>query len=189
MYLKKVEIKEEHHCFNRIGQKFEFKDITLLVGDQGCGKSTLLRGLQHQSKFLKIALTPLGQNGVNTMFFDTEHMNPRTRNPEEYDSNSGFGYFEAIDSRFKSHGEVLKRFTVDVISKAKNSVIFLDEPEAGLSLRNQYRLWDEILKACGRKCQIVIATHSLVIIQAGEDVLSLEHGKWMKSGDFISTQK
>ena len=189
MYLKKAEIKAEHHCFNRIGQKFEFKDITLLVGDQGCGKSTLLRGLQHQSKFLKIALTPLGQNGVNTMFFDTEHMNPRTRNPEEFDSNSGFGYFEAIDSRFKSHGEVLKRFTVDVISKAKNSVIFLDEPEAGLSLRNQYRLWDEILKACGRKCQIVIATHSLAIIQAGEDVLSLEHGKWMKSGDFISTQK
>jgi predicted ATPase len=71
----------------------------------------------------------------------------------------------------------------------KDSVILLDEPEAGLSLRNQFKVWDEVTRASENKCQIIIATHSLVIIQAAEDVLSLEHGKWMKSGDFISTQK
>lgn len=187
MYLKEAEVKQEYNCFTSEGRKFEFRNITVLVGDQGTGKSTLLRGLQSQSKWLKVTLTPLGQRGVNSLFFDTEHMNPRTRNPELYkEDDSGFGYAEALMSRFKSHGEVLEKFTVGVISKTRNSVLFLDEPEAGLSLRNQFRLWNEIKKASERKCQIVLSTHSLVIIQAAKNVLSLEHDEWMKSEDFIS---
>jgi len=192
VYIEQAKIASQHRCFKK-GKKFRFRDITVIVGDQGCGKSTLLKGLQAQDKFLDLQLTPLGLKGVNSFYFDSEHMNPRTNDPALYSKANGedigIGYVGSIMSRFKSHGEVLKMYTVDCLKKVKDSVILLDEPEAGLSLRNQYRIWDEVSKASERKCQIVIATHSLVIIQAAEDVLSLEHGKWMKSGDFISTQK
>jgi predicted ATPase len=192
VYLEQAIIVSQHRCFKK-GQKFKFRDVTIIVGDQGCGKSTLLKGLQAQDKFLDLRLTPLGLKGVNSFYFDSEHMNPRTTDPTLYSKANGedigIGYAGSIMSRFKSHGEVLRMYTIDCLKKARDSVILLDEPEAGLSLKSQYKMWDEILKASGRNCQIIMATHSLAIIQAAGDVLSLEHGKWMKSGDFISTQK
>jgi predicted ATPase len=120
-------------------------------------------------------------------------MNPRTTDPNLYakanGKDKGIGYVGSIMSRFKSHGEILKQYTVDCLKTAKDCVVLLDEPESSLSLKNQYKIWLEIKAASERGCQIILATHSLVIIQAVEDVLSLEHGKWMKSDDFISTQK
>jgi predicted ATPase len=192
VYIEQAKIASRHRCFKK-GQKFNFRDITVIVGDQGCGKSTLLKGLQAQDKFLDLQMTPFGLKGVNSFYFDSEHMNPRTTDPTIYPKANGedigIGYAGSIISRFKSHGEVLKMYTVDCLKKVKDSVILLDEPEAGLSLRNQFQVWDEVTRASNRKCQIIIATHSLVIIQAARDVLSLEHGKWMKSDDFIRTQK
>lgn len=192
MYIEKAKIASQHRCFKK-GQKFVFRDITAIVGDQGCGKSTLLKGLQAQDKFLNLLLTPLGLKGVNSYYFDSEHMNPRTTDPNLYTKangeDKGIGYTGSIMSRFKSHGEVLKVYTVDCLKKAKDSVILLDEPESGLSLKNQYKLWVEIKAASERGCQVILATHSLVIIQSVEDVLSLEHGKWMKSDVFVNTQR
>ena len=192
MYIEQAKIANKHRCFKK-GQKFEFRGVTAIVGDQGCGKSTLLKGLQAQDKFLNIQLTPLGLKGVSSYYFDAEHMNPRTTDPNLYTKangeDKGIGYAGSILSRFKSHGEVLKGYTVDCLKKAKDSVVLLDEPESGLSLRNQYKLWVEIKAASERGCQVILATHSLVIIQSVEDVLSLEHGKWMKSEDFVNTQK
>ena len=192
MYIEQAKIANKHRCFKK-GQKFEFRDITAIVGDQGCGKSTLLKGLQAQDKFLNLQLTPLGLKGVNSYYFDTEHMNPRTTDPNLYTKangeDKGIGFVGSFFTRFKSHGEVLKVYTVDCLKKAKDSVILLDEPESGLSLKNQYKLWVEIKAASERGCQVILATHSLVIIQSAEDVLSLEHGKWMKSDVFVNTQK
>ena len=192
MYIEQAKIISKHRCFKK-GQKFEFRCTTAIVGDQGCGKSTLLKGLQAQDKFLNIQLTHLGLKGVNSYYFDAEHMNPRTTDPNLYTKangeDKGIGYAGSILSRFKSHGEVLKVYTVDCLKKAKDSVVLLDEPESGLSLKNQYKLWVEIKAASERGCQVILATHSLVIIQSVEDVLSLEHGKWMKSEDFVNTQK
>lgn len=192
MYIEQAKIASKHRCFKK-GQKFEFRDITAIVGDQGCGKSTLLNGLQAQDQFLNIQLTTLGLKGVNSYYFDAEHMNPRTTDPNLYTKangeDKGIGYAGSIMSRFKSHGEVLKLYTIDCLKKAKDSVILLDEPESGLSLKNQYKLWVEIKAASERGCQVILATHSLVIIQSVDYVLSLEHGKWMKSDDFVNTQK
>jgi predicted ATPase len=192
VYIEQAKIASKHRCFKK-GQKINLRDITVIVGDQGCGKSTLLKGLQAQGKFLDLRLTPLGLKGVNSFYFDSEHMNPRTTDPALYSKANGedigIGYAGSIMSRFKSHGEVLKMYTVDCLKTAKDCVVLLDEPESSLSLKNQYKIWLEIKAASERGCQIILATHSLVIIQAVEDVLSLEHGKWMKSDDFISTQK
>jgi predicted ATPase len=73
--------------------------------------------------------------------------------------------------------------------KAKNVVLFLDEPESGLSIRSQYRILESINKAKNNGCQIFIATHSAILINSVDKVLSLEHKKWMNSGDFICSQE
>jgi predicted ATPase len=129
------------------------------------------------------------ENGIETFYFDSEKMNPRIADIEASYSNpdgtsKGIGIGAAIKSRFMSHGEVLKEFTVNRISKAKNCILFLDEPESSLSLRNQYILVNEIRKA-EDTVQFVIATHCLPLIAAFDEVYSLEHLKWMKSDEFI----
>ena len=39
--IKSLKFKDDYICFFK-NQSFEFKGVTLLVGDQGCGKSTML---------------------------------------------------------------------------------------------------------------------------------------------------
>ena len=191
MYVKSVRFLQTDRCFTK-NKKFKLDDITLLVGEQGCGKSTLLDYMNRHDKVLDVILTDLGEQGVETFYFDSEKMNPRTKDPQLYTAisgaDTGIGYVNALTSRFASHGEIMVDFTVNCLKRAKNCVIFLDEPESGLSLRNQFRLAAEIQAAKDRKCQLIVATHSLVLIKSVSKVLSLEHGKWMSSNQFIKTQ-
>jgi predicted ATPase len=121
------------------------------------------------------------------------NLNPRIVNPLLYTNingtNRGIGFGNALASRFTSHGETMVEFTVRALKKAKSCVVFLDEPESGLSLRNQFLLWNEIVKAAKRKCQLIIATHSLALIGSAENVLSLEHKKSMLSTEFIALNR
>lgn len=192
MYINTVEILKDHRNLHK-GDIFTISDITALVGDQGCGKSTLLSGLQNKEDFLKIDLTTTGDKGVKGYYFDSEKMNPRITNPMSYTNvdgtSRGIGLAGALAGRWQSHGEVLEGFTVSALKRANDCVILLDEPESGLSLRNQYKLWHEIQEAAKRKCQIILATHCLVIIQELGSVLSLEHRMWMANDKFIESNK
>lgn len=191
MYLDKVELKEDYICFDKGFNITDFRNITLLVGDQGSGKSTLLKLLGSNDKVLDVKLLD-GVEGCSTFYFDSEHMNPRTKDPELYTKPNGdsigIGYGGALASRFKSHGEILVDFTVNALKKAKDAVIFLDEPESGLSLRNQYNLIQAIEKASKNNCQILIATHCLPLIESQKKVYSMEHRKWMNTKKFLKTQ-
>ena len=194
MYLKSATFNDANRCFAK-GDKFDFQNITLLVGDQGCGKSTLLELLGKNSKILTLELSEETiKKGTETFYFDTEKMNPRITDPNHYanmdGTNKGIGFGNALKSRFTSHGETLVGFTVDALKKAENCIVFLDEPESALSLRNQYNLTHEIFAAAAnRNCQFVVATHCLILIQTIDSVLSLEHRKWMPSQEFIQTQQ
>ena len=139
-------------------------------------------------------LTDAGLKGVETFYFDAEKMNPRTKDPNLYSNmdgtNKGIGFGNALQSRFMSHGQTLVAFTVDALRKVENCVVFLDEPESALSLRNQYNLTHEIFAAAtNRNCQMIVATHCSILIQAIDSVLSLEHRKWMPAQEFIQTQQ
>jgi predicted ATPase len=190
MYIDSVKFNHDYRCFNA-GDQFEFKDLTLLVGDQGCGKSSLLDLLGRNCPELELSLTDLGLRGVETFYFDTEKMNPRIVDAQMYTNpngtNRGIGIGRAISSRFTSHGETIVDFTVNALKTAKNCLFFLDEPESGLSIRNQFRLLKETRSAIKRKCQLVIATHSLLLISKTKSVLSLEHGRWIDSKSFIKS--
>lgn len=118
-------------------------------------------------------------------------MNPRTSSLDNYSnpdgSKKGIGYGGALASRFKSHGEVLREFTVNAIPLSKNCVLFLDEPESALSVKNQYLLSKHINEAPSRNVQLVISTHCIPIIESVPEVYSLEHKRWMYSKEFLES--
>lgn len=182
--LKRVTIKE-YRCFTE-GETYDFlPHINLLVGDQGSGKSTLLTGLRDSAHWIDIELSEQClREGTDSFYFDTESMNPRiVQSVEHLSSNQGLN---AVLSRFTSHGETLKSLVLDPLKNPQPAVVFLDEPEAGLSLRSQSELFRLIEAATN--CQFFIATHSYVLISKIKKVLSLEHKKWVDNYEFLKTQ-
>lgn len=178
----------------KVGSIYGLSSVNLIVGEQGCGKSTLLSMIQSNDSGLKLKLSENAtKNGIESFYFDSERDNPRIKDPNCYTKingeNVGIGYGGALLSRWKSHGEVLVNFTVNAISKAENCVVLLDEPELGLSIRNQYRLVEEIRKATERGVQFIIATHCYVLIDQFDLVISLEHGKYMSGEKFLNLNR
>ena len=170
-------------------KEFHFGDVNLFTGNQGCGKSTMLQLIQKNHSDIKVTLTDeCLKRGVDTFYFDSEKDNPRVVDPEMYSTPSGqskgFGYGNALASRFKSHGEILEHFIITPILKAKDCVIILDEPESGLSITNQFKLIEAIKGAVQRGCQFFIATHCYPLIQSF-NVISLEHDECMPGTEFI----
>ena len=171
------------------GLEFECDAVNLLVGDQGCGKSTLLKLLHQNHKDVEITLSKeVIKKGISTFYFSSEFDNPRTKDPQLFTNpngtDKGIGMRGALMTRFESHGETLKKFTVDALLTAKDCVIFLDEPESGLSITNQFKLIESINAAVKNNCQLFIATHCYPLIEMFT-VISLQHNKKMSGGEFI----
>ena len=189
IHISAITILEDYRTLKK-GFSFDCSEVNLLVGDQGSGKSSLLGLLRGNSELLNLKLSKhCLENGVSTYYFDTEKDNPRIKDPQSYTKptgeNVGIGFGAGLMSRYQSHGEIIKSMVISPLKKAENCVVYLDEPESGLSLRNQYALAKEIHNAAKRNVQLFIATHSLILIQSVDTVVSLEHGKVMPSKEFI----
>ena len=191
--LRKMKLLKD---FRNLKEGFEisFKGVTLLVGEQGCGKSSLLELMRDNSKIELDLSEEAQEKGVETFYFDTEKMNPRILDPISAFSNmdgtnKGIGVGVAVSMRYRSHGETLREFTVNAISKAKDCIVFLDEPESGLSLKNQYKLSQEMRSAVSRNVQVICATHCLVLISDEEEVYDLECKRWVSSKDFVDRSR
>ena len=191
MHLLSVRLKEKYRTLPK-DLTIEFRPLTLLVGEQGCGKSSLLDLLQKNSQKIEIEMSDyVLKNSINSFYFDSEKMNPRTAdhissytNPDG--TSKGIGMGNALSSHFKSHGETLKEFTVNRIHQAKDCVLLMDEPESALSLRNQYKLAQEINDVINKNVQVIMSTHCLPLIESVKYVYSLEHHRWMRSKEFIN---
>lgn len=190
IYINRISVTESDYPGTDVFPEnldIQCRDLNLIVGDQGTGKSTLLGMLysNHDSLVLE-----LSTSGVDSMFFDTERHNPRVADISNYSTPSGhskgIGIGGAIQARFKSHGEVMERFIIGALEQASEVVIILDEPEAGLSIRNQYRLVDSINGAVGRGCQIFMATHCVPVISSF-DVFLISDCKWMGGLEYIES--
>lgn len=181
--ITKLKFVDDHLCFTK-GQEFEFKPITLLVGDQGCGKSTMLGIIKNGNAPVSVARTGPSQDKV--LALDMEKDNPRT---SPADVNNAASYKMSLVSHFQSHGEVLLPI-IKFIDDAKNAYITLDEPETALSLRSQFLLVDLLKSALTRGNQIFVATHNLVLMEAFPDsILSLEHERYVTPEEFVELQK
>lgn len=194
LYIEQIKIKENYLTLQK-DRVIELKPLTIIVGEQGCGKSTLLRLLNKNSDKIEVKLCEYLKNDyVDTFYFDTETMNPRISDINNYTTmdgrSKGIGVGAALQSHFQSHGEVLREFTVNRINDAKNCILFLDEPESALSLKNQFLLSKRLIDTTtNNKTQIILATHCLPIISSVEEVFDLVDYKWKNSTEYINEQK
>ena len=186
-----LEFTSDWRCF-AAGERFHFyPGVNLLVGDQGCGKSSLLGEIRNCGSKLKISDRAYGKDkhaqltfeggGTRSLAFDFERDNFRTK--RYFDNAIGLH----VGSMFVSHGES-NMIMLDSLPEIENSVIFLDEPDMALSIRSAQHLTQLFEKTAERNNQIIAAVHSLVVIQHFEQVLSLEHRRWLPSKDFIAWQ-
>ena len=186
--ISSIKFKDDYVCFFK-GQNFQFKPITLLVGDQGCGKSTLLSLLSSlvTGKSTICDVRRSGKEQTKIMFLDLEHDNPRTGsggNP--YDSKS---MLYNMSVKYQSHGEVLVPI-LEVIDGQSDSLILLDEPETSLSLRSQFKMVDIFERALQKNNQLFLATHNSLFMQSfDKNILSLEHNKYVSYEEFVELEK
>jgi predicted ATPase len=181
--INSVTFKENYRCFKK-GQEIVLDNWTVLVGDQGSGKSTIIRTIREQKEKLDID----GEFPEKCIFFDSEKDNLRTL------PFFGEDMLTQVNSIFASHGQgqlqtFEKLFVLEGQKPIKDAFICLDEPEAGLSLNNQWFLADVIRNLHYRyKNQVIVATHSYPIIHAAEFVLWLKDGKyeWIESEKYLS---
>lgn len=161
------------------------KKVTIFVGDNGAGKSTLLEGIAAQCGFSLIG----GNKNHATYNTETASLAPYLRLAWKPKVTSGFfiraetmfSFIGAIDSLARdtgaglyhayggkslaerSHGEAF--LSVFENRFGRQGIYILDEPEAALSPERQLDFM-RLIKGleAGDACQIIIATHSVLLM-------------------------
>ena len=166
--------------------------VTYIVGDNGSGKSTILEAiaislginpeggnknirfslLKTESALSRhILINKTGRKIKDAFFFRAETMfNLYVAAKVDEDENPGFswGAHGYKDLKNKSHGEG----HLEIISNKMSEGIYLfDEPESGLAVDKQFQFISEIQRLIGNGSQVIIATHSPIILSYPDCVI------------------
>lgn len=188
---------KDHHGIAK-GSIMEFAPgVTLAVGDQGTGKSSLLKqlalwvakvqGKRHDDRAGAVSDLAVGciwEGGPAPIgYFDFERHNPRLAPAiGMYGLDAG----TQVSSLFGSHGESVRGLSG---SRALGKgTMLLDEPDMALSPRSIHALTMDLKAAAAAGGQIIAAVHNAALIGSFPWVLSMEHGRWMPSDEFLQRQ-
>ena len=178
--LKSITFKESIICFHK-GETFEFKPgINCLVGDQGTGKSSLLHFILDYQLNKDRQNTYIDFTPMKCMFLDFENDNPRIK----HRSNCA-----EVISKWDSHGESNRSLLSIIECIKEHTLILMDEPDMSLSIRSCFEVLSILEKIVSEGNQVIMAIHNPIFIESVSQVLSLEHRKWMKSEEFVKSQK
>jgi len=171
-----IEKQFDYKTLFKKSSSFESKSgLNLLVGNNGCGKSMLINLLLKENvEYLK---------GKTIIKIDLESANPNISTP---DPETGITYsVQEICNKFmwnvESHGETREGVLKSILS-LKFDLLILDEPEQGLSLKNQKKYLEELKKL---NKDIIIVTHSKVFIENIEEVFDVENMEWVESKKYL----
>lgn len=180
-FIDYFELKEEYRNIKPYKLPFQ-PGLNVIVGENGSGKSTLFQLISPEDSIFKGYKVKLANPGQKVEYrgFDTEKMNPRLRKDTK-------DPVLAVLSSWASHGETMLPI-LEWCKEAKNAsnmIIFIDEPEAGISLRNQKKLFKAFKIAEKNGNQVIITTHSFVLIKSVEKVFDLDKKEWVSSTNYL----
>ena len=162
--------------------------VTVFVGENGIGKSSLLVGVASD-----LGCSPAGgrmddpdeivprspircvtDKVIQRAYFlraeKHEHLIARGDSSDERAGRSTLS--QNVDLSRRSHGQSVFDMLYEHING--QGVYVLDEPESGLSVIRQLALVGEIAQAVDRGAQIIIATHSPILLACpGADIVEL----------------
>jgi ABC-type uncharacterized transport system ATPase subunit len=188
--INSLKFKKDWRCFTK-GKEFPFREgVNLLVGDQGTGKSSIFTLLVNKAKsngsFDDIFSIKATKCVVQS--FDFEKDNPRKKGISNTKSNAEFR--NNLLSKFVSHGQTnlkIIKCLQELYDKKEPHVLLMDEPDMALSIRSINLLVSIFRELASKGHQIIATAHNQVLIEAFDNVLSLEHGEWMSSADFVKS--
>lgn len=197
-FLMKVEllqsIPDDFPFFHLYPLHFK-KNITIIVGENGVGKSTILEALAvkfgcpaeggsvnfnfstentHLDYTQHLRIAKNGKKIKDTFFYRSETFYTFLSEMRRLDNDPEGGnkintYYGGRDLHTVSHGESM----VALYSHRfrDQSLYFLDEPEASLSIANQISFVERVLQLSQQGTQFIIATHSPIIMAMPEATL------------------
>jgi predicted ATPase len=183
--ISKIEIIKDFRCFKK-GDTFTFRPgVNLLVGEQGTGKSTILDRIKIDGKTgEKPEVALITATKIHMMAFDFEKDTPRGKG--SFDDSKPFN--PQLACLFLSHGQV-NNFVLEELSRRKNILFLMDEPDMALSIRSVHKLVAHLKTAAQNGCQVLASVHNPIVIEAFDEVLSFEHRQWMSSKEFIKSHE
>jgi len=190
--------------------KIDFNSqVTIIVGDNGIGKSTLLEAIASHcgfsltggtknhahmssedetlSKYLRFSWLPKVTRGF---FLRAETFFSFIQNIDSIAGDSGSGIYNAYGGkslRERSHGESF----IEIFENqfGGQGIFILDEPEAALSPMRQMDFLKLLHRMYhGKECQIIIATHSPMIMAYPHAQLIRMTSEGIKEVEFHETQ-
>jgi predicted ATPase len=187
--IQSITFAKELFCF-KVGDSYDFKPLTLLVGDQGCGKSTILNLLGKQGMYgsTQMVNIEVGKNDNGFIHHDFEMASHRTNTsgPNPYSPDYNDQLIRMIDSKSMSHGEATK-VSFEDFDRIETDILILDEPDMSLSMRSVHMLVEHVKRWIDSGKQVILSCHHPYLIEAFDEVLSLEHKQWMSSKEFIES--
>jgi predicted ATPase len=183
------------------------------VGDNGSGKSTLFKLIKayagkapdrltlafgnynSEEEYLKYhkdnyrgELQIDGEIDYrNSVFFDAEEDNPLVAIPKMMTPSIHQLWLLNCGMLQKKVMENNAAYFGIPAHKAKDRILFFDEPETALSLRNQIWLSKALVESAeNNHNQIVISTHALAVIQQFDEVFDMETRKWVNRETYVN---
>lgn len=199
IYLKSLEFIKEQNPLPA-GYKITFnKPITVLVGDNGVGKSTITDAIgQHfgekDDTYLKRDATSILKiDKLDTKFpykFVDFHGGDK-----KFSSSFGDDISLQMFHMKASSGQVsLSLIQSANFKEFKDGLIVLDEPERGLSIRNQRALGKMLGQISFYKnCQLIMTCHSEIVLKAlseiGAEFFEVKERKIVTYDEFLKMQE
>lgn len=195
MVITKIKLIEKFRNFDKDFSITFKNNVTYIVGENGSGKSTLLELISVKTKhknlchfsveeFSKNIKITTNKKQVETIYFCSKNdlIHSNNLNDTNYDT------LFYVSAMMVSSGQCLLMQLSELLNKDLNDkLLILDEPEKGLSLKNQKKLLNFITNLTKKfnNLQIIVVTHSYPIIKNTEEVFSCDKKQYISSKEYL----